>query len=264
MTQEVQPLTWSKRTNIEEHQQFFSKINEIIGNLAPTVDEAEQAIAQATAAIASANDAVATANAASAAASAAASQAQTAANTVAGYDGRLTAAEGDIDTLQAADRTMAGNISALGTRMAAAESKNSQQDTDIGALQDADAQNVKINAVNQYAVGLTGKQYDIAGAKIFLGECTSTAYFGLTNKRAPFTINDRSTKNRSWFRILEDINSSSLIRGFYDINEDGTNQVVLSMDLDVSGTAKTVELLRVVTDVSGNVTLASIGGKAIK
>ena len=98
MTQDVQPLTWSKRTNIEEHQQFFSKINEIIGNLAPTVDEAEQAIAQATAAIASANDAVATANAASAAASAAASQAQTAASTVAGYNTRLTAAEGDIDT----------------------------------------------------------------------------------------------------------------------------------------------------------------------
>ena len=96
MTQDVQPLTWQKRTNIEEHQQFFGKINEIIGNLAPTVDEAEAAIAQATAAIASANDAVATANAASAAASAAASQAQTAATTVAGYDSRLTAAEGDI------------------------------------------------------------------------------------------------------------------------------------------------------------------------
>lgn len=100
MTQEVQPLTWSKRTNIEEHQQFFSKINEIIGNLAPTMDEAEQAIAQATAAIASANDAVATANAASAAASAAASQAQTAASTVAGYDTRLTAAEGDIAAIE--------------------------------------------------------------------------------------------------------------------------------------------------------------------
>lgn len=100
MTQEVQPLTWQKRTNIEEHQQFFSKINEIIGNLAPTVDEAEAAIAQATAAIASANDAVATANAASAAASAAASQAQTAASAVAGYDGRLTAAEGDIAAIE--------------------------------------------------------------------------------------------------------------------------------------------------------------------
>lgn len=166
MTQEVQPLTWSKRTNIEEHQQFFSKINEIIGNLAPTVDEAEQAIAQATAAIASANDAVATANAASAAASAAASQAQTAASTVAGYDGRLTAAEGGIDALQAADQTMTGNISALGTRMTAAESKNSQQDASIAALQTADAQNVKISRINEYALGLTGNQVS-AGVKGF-------------------------------------------------------------------------------------------------
>lgn len=116
MTQDVQPLTWSKRTNIEEHQQFFSKINEIIGNLAPTVDEAEQAIAQATAAISSANDAVATANAASAAASAAASQAQTAASAVAGYDGRLTAAESDIDAAE-------GDITALQGRMGTAEEK---------------------------------------------------------------------------------------------------------------------------------------------
>ena len=153
MTQEVQPLTWSKRTNIEEHQQFFSKINEIIGNLAPTVDEAEQAIAQATAAIASANDAVATANAASAAASAAASQAQTAATTAAGYDGRLTAAEGDIDSLQG--------------RMGTAEAKNAQQDTAIAALQNADGQNIKINNVNQYAVGLTGNQI-VTGRKDML------------------------------------------------------------------------------------------------
>jgi len=138
MTQDVQPLTWSRRTNLEEHQQFFSKINEIIANLAPTVDEAEAAIAQATQAITNANAAIATANAASAAASAAASQAQTAASTVAGYDTRLTAAEGGIDALQG--------------RMTAAESKNSQQDTAISALQAADAQNVKL-AGNQ---GITG------------------------------------------------------------------------------------------------------------
>lgn len=122
MTQEVQPLTWQKRTNIEEHQQFFSKINEIIDNLAPTVDEAEAAIAQATAAIASANDAIATANAASAAASAAASQAQTAVTTVAGYNTRLTAAEGDIDALDGnavkktgeSSQSIAGDISVSG------------------------------------------------------------------------------------------------------------------------------------------------------
>lgn len=264
MTQDVQPLTWQKRTNIEEHQQFFSKINEIIGNLAPTVDEAEQAIAQATAAIASANDAAATANAASAAASAAASQAQTAASTVAGYDGRLTAAEGDIDSLQAADQTMAGNISALGTRMTAAESKNSQQDTAIAALQTADAQNVKINAVNRYAVGLTGNQNNIAGKKVFLNECTGTAYFGLTNKRASFAINDRSAKNRSWFRLVEDANGSSLIRGFYDSNTDGTNQFNLSMEFELNGATKAIDILTVTTDASGNVKNVYVGGKAIQ
>ena len=181
MTQEVQPLAWQKRTNLEEHQQFFAKINEIIANLAPTVNEAEAAIAQATQAIASADSAVATANAASAAASAAASQAQTAASTVAGYDTRLTAAEGDIDALQAADQTITGNVAALGTRMTAAESKNTQQDTAIaavqtknnqqdaaiGALQTADAQNVKISRINEYAVGLTSDQdfYGIKNAK---------------------------------------------------------------------------------------------------
>lgn len=154
MTQDVQPLTYQKRTNIEEHQQFFSKINEIIGSLAPTVDEAEKAIAQATAAIASANDAVATADAASAAASAAASQAQTAASTVAGYDNRLTAAEGDIDALQ--------------DRMGTAEAKNSQQDTAIASLQTADRQNVKINQVGIYAADLTSDQ-DVGGVKKMVG-----------------------------------------------------------------------------------------------
>lgn len=139
MTQEVQPLAWQKRTNLEEHQQFFSKINEIIANLAPTVNEAEAAIAQATQAIASANAAINTANAASANADAASQQAQTAATTVAGYDARLTTAEGDID--------------ALDTRMSAAESKNTQQDASIATLQTADGQNVKISG-NQDITGI--------------------------------------------------------------------------------------------------------------
>ena len=160
MTQEVQPLTWSKRTNIEEHQQFFSKINEIIGNLAPTVDEAEQAIAQATQAVTDANAAITTANAASAAADAAAQQAQTAANTVAGYDGRLTAAEGDID-----------------------------------ALQTADGQNVKINRINDYAVGLTGNQDNIAGIKTFVS--------GILNL----------TSGNPEIRYYDDRNKTNLIAG---------------------------------------------------
>ena len=129
MTQEVQPLTWQKRTNIEEHQQFFAKINEIIANLAPTVNEAEAAIAQATQAIASANAAIATANAASAAADAAAQSAQASATTVAGYNTRLTAAEGDIDAAE-------GDITALQGRMGTAEGN-------ITALQNVQSDYVK-------------------------------------------------------------------------------------------------------------------------
>lgn len=110
MTQEVQPLAWQKRTNLEEHQQFFSKINEIIANLAPTVNEAEAAIAQATQAIASANAAIATANAASANADAASQQAQTAASTVAGYDARLTAVEADYLKKTGAAQTVTSQI----------------------------------------------------------------------------------------------------------------------------------------------------------
>ena len=143
MTQEVQPLTWQKRTNLEEHQQFFSKINEIIANLAPTVNEAE-------AAIASANAAIVTANAASASADAASQQAQTAATTVAGYNARLTTAEGDIDT--------------LGVRMSTAESKNTQQDDSIATLQTADSQNVKI-AGNQSITGIKTVPTEATGVK---------------------------------------------------------------------------------------------------
>ena len=59
MTQDIEPLTYQHRTNIDEHRQFFAKINEIIANLAPTVAEAEEAIAQANAAITQANESLA-------------------------------------------------------------------------------------------------------------------------------------------------------------------------------------------------------------
>ena len=239
MTQDVQPLTWQKRTNIEEHQQFFSKINEIIGNLAPTVDEAEQAIAQANAAIASANDA------ASAAASAAASQAQTAASTVAGYDGRLTAAEGDIDSLQAADQTMAGDITALGTRMTAAESKNSQQDTAIGVLQTADGQNVKISRINEYAVGLTGNQ-SITGEKSFNNRLIRTGGHnsqGLMLKNSAIPTSTTAVTSQTWSVPISVTADDGSILGYIAIGRrtDGKSYCELKLN-DVNGNAKTIIL----------------------
>ena len=223
MTQEVQPLTWSKRTNIEEHQQFFSKINEIIGNRAPTVDEAEAAIAQATQAIASANsaiananDAVETANTASAAASAAASQAQTAASTVATYD----------------------------TRLSAAESKNSQQDTAIGALQTADGQNVKIDRINEYAVGLTGNQPSINGYKTFtkyISHVENGNQYGFVDKRTDINITSLAgTAYKNVLKVIDadDNNLAVLeVRGYTN----GTTAVFIKVR-NSDGSTKTVTL----------------------
>lgn len=118
MTQEVQPLTWQKRTNIEEHQQFFAKINEIVGQLSGTVERSETALTEATVALAEASAAVAAANNAS-------NQAQTAATTVAGYNTRLTAVE-----VQAATN----------------KSDISQLDVETQDLYDRDAQSVKLSA----------------------------------------------------------------------------------------------------------------------
>lgn len=197
MTQDVQPLTWQKRTNLEEHQQFFSKINEIITNLAPTVDKAEQAIA-------SANAAIATANAASASADAASQQAQTAANTVAGYD----------------------------ARMADVESKNTQQDTAISALQTADGQNVK----------LTGAQ-NITGIKTVPTEATGTHSQQIANSGKIAAELDnyspmvRTTGNQSiaGFKIFPGTISSS--RNFdVTVTPDSTRNLVYAINqVDMNG-----------------------------
>lgn len=88
--QEIEPITYQKTTNIEEHRQFLQKINEIIKNLAPTVDAAEGAVAEAAQALADAVAAIETANAASAAAQAAADRAAQSVAVVAGYNERVT------------------------------------------------------------------------------------------------------------------------------------------------------------------------------
>lgn len=219
MTQEVQPLTWSKRTNIEEHQQFFSKINEIIGNLAPTVDEAEQAIAQATAAIASANDAAATANAASAAASAAASQAQTAASTVAGYDGRLTAAEGGINA-NTADITALQNVQADYVKKAgAAQTVTSQimvPTTATGTRDTQIANGTRIqNDLDAYApmVRTTGNTVKSGNFELDGHFITKVLNYGnLTVRNMTDDNTDNTVSDRHAYLIFADKNNAPIVR----------------------------------------------------
>lgn len=106
--------------------QFFSKINEIVGQLSGTVERSETALEQATVALAEASAAVTEANTASAAAS-------TAASTVAGYNTRLTAAESGV----------AANAANIG-----------QLDIETQDLYDRDVQSVKLAA--DYVQTITG------------------------------------------------------------------------------------------------------------
>ena len=77
----------------------------------------------------------------------ASASAQQSAQTVAGYEDRLSNVELRVTTTEGDIVTIQGRITALET---------------------ADGQNVKINRINDYAVGLTGNQDSIAGIKTFI------------------------------------------------------------------------------------------------
>lgn len=85
---------------------------------------------------------------------------------ISGLKAEDTALDGRLDTVELKVTTAEGNIVTIQGKITAIENKDTQQDSAIAALQTADGQNVKINNVNQYAVGLTGNQ-NIYGIKYF-------------------------------------------------------------------------------------------------
>lgn len=148
-----------------DNKDIVAQIYAIRDTAESAVDTSEQAVTTANTAsdhvdalVPQVEQAVENANQASA-------SAQASAQTVAGYENRLTVAEGAIDELESDVNdvtlrvtTAEGDIVTIQGRITAVESKNTQQDTAISALQTADGQNVKINRINDYAVGLTGNQ----------------------------------------------------------------------------------------------------------
>lgn len=101
----------------------------------------------------------------------------------------------DVDVLQQNVNQLSNTVAGYGDRLSTAESKNSEQDSEIAALRTADGQNVKINRVDQYAVGLTGNQDSIAGIKTFIS--------GILN----------ITSGTPEVRFYDDANKTNLIAG---------------------------------------------------
>lgn len=150
----TEPSQYFKGRTIQE------QMDEVIGY----VDKRAEEVAAA-----KADDVLQPAEEAKTAAQSAAQQAEAAKDTtlaalpeirqdISGLKAEDAALDGRLDTVELKVTTAEGNIVTIQGKITEIENKNTQQDSAIAALQTADGKNVKINNINQYAVGLTGNQ----------------------------------------------------------------------------------------------------------
>ena len=142
----TEPSQYFKGRTVQE------QMDEVIGY----VDKRAEEVAAA-----KADDVLQPAEAAKTAAQAAAQEAEAAKNaTIAA----LPTIQQDISDLKAENVALDGRLNTVELKVQTAEGNIVTIQGQIVALQTADGQNVKINSVNQYAVGLTGNQ-NIYGIK---------------------------------------------------------------------------------------------------
>ena len=128
-------------------------------------DSAEQAVTVANGARQHVDELVPQVEQAVVNANTASASAQTSAQTVAGYENRLGAvetglstAQHDITAVEDNVEDLSGDLNAVTLRVQTAEGNIVTIQGRVTALETADGQNVKIDRINDYAVGLTGNQ----------------------------------------------------------------------------------------------------------
>ena len=124
----------------------------------------------------------------------ASASAQASAQTVAGYENRLSAVEGEVSGLDS-------DLGAVELRVTTAEGQIVTIQGRVTALETADGQNVKINNINEYAVGLTGNQ-DFYGNK--------DAYGHFTTKTAGYNMPSQTNRvtGTGWVKMYESSGSN--------------------------------------------------------
>ena len=154
----------------------------------------------------------------------------------------------DISRLKAEDAALDGRLDTVELKVQTAEGNIVTIQGQIVALQTADGQNVKINNINQYAVGLTGNQDNIAGIKTFISGILNLAtenpeirYYDDRNKTNLIsgvgvrykTATSTNAAIKSYAPKIDPTDSNEIQRGgFLQLisNQDGT------MTLNVFGT----------------------------
>ena len=107
---------------------------------------------------------------------------------ISGLKAEDTALDGRLDDVELKVRTAEGNIVTIQGQ--------------IVALQTADGQNVKIDNINQYAVGLTGNQGPIAGEKTFANNILQKNAGWNTAPRILQTVNLDSTEVPTAYTVI--------------------------------------------------------------
>lgn len=108
----------------------------------------------------------------------------------------------DITGLKAEDTALDGRLDNVELKVQTAEGNIVTIQGQIVALQTADGQNVKINDINQYAVGLTGNQGPIAGEKTFANNILQKNTGWDTAPRILQTVNIDSTEVPTAYTII--------------------------------------------------------------
>ena len=206
----------------------IAKVTDTAEDAAETVEqkaaEINDALTDVNAAVEAAEGAVTTANAASA-------SAQQSAQTVAGYENRLATAESDIDGLES-------DLGAVTLRVQTAEGDIVTIQGRVTALETADGNNVKINRINDYALGLTGTQ-EFSGIK----KATATGFY--RKKSAMFNLANPAISGSSATDetfVLEDVNGATAVQIFnsYTPTAQTIFQIASKYVFDDNGTVKTV------------------------
>ena len=144
---------------------------------------------------------------------------------------RIDDVESDLNAVTLRVTTTEGDIVTIQGRITAVETKNNQQDASIAGLVAADAQNVKINDINQYAVGLSGNQRPITGNKQFLSAYKyrkSIVTFGsaVAGWRKLWTFTGRCSIRMSSMSVsgqYRSVGSTDYMVEFYSATMDNTN-----------------------------------------
>jgi len=148
-----------------DNKDVIAQIYAIRDTAESAVDTSEQAVTTANTASGHVDALVPQVEGAVQNANSASASAQASAQTVAGYENRLGAvetglstAQHDITAVEDNVEDLSGDLNAVTLRVTTAEGQIVTIQGRVTALETADGQNVKIDRINDYAVGLTGNQ----------------------------------------------------------------------------------------------------------